>query len=156
MKIGLMLILLTLSQIAVAQSLKEKKDKLVIMNRVDALIVAINEGRVSLEKEDVVSVCTKINDIFKILPDHLLSIGTRMNLFDSKVIKMENETKMFLIYIHQRSNICSNGETGENLDISETKQKFKSMKRMLEKQKKIIKKLDTDYENTYNYYYEFN
>jgi hypothetical protein len=63
---------------------------------------------------------------------------------------------MFLIYIHQRSNICSNGETGENLDISETKQKFKSMKRMLEKQKKIIKKLDTDYENTYNYYYEFN
>jgi hypothetical protein len=156
MKIGLMLILLTLSQIAVAQSLKEKKDKLDIMNRVDALIVAINEGRVSLEKEDVVPACKKINDIFKILPDHLLSIGTRMNLFDSKVIKMENETKMFLIYIHQRSNICSNGETGENLDISETKQKFKSMKRMLEKQKKIIKKLDTDYENTYNYYYEFN
>ena len=156
MKIGLMLILLTLSQISVAQSLKEKKEKLDIMNRVDALIVAINDGRVSLEKEDVVSACKKINDIFKILPDHLLSIGTRMNLFDSKVIKMENETKMFLIYIHQRSNICSHGETGENLDISETKQKFKSMKRMLEKQKKIIKKLDTDYENTYNYYYEFN
>ena len=156
MKIGLMLILLTLSQISMAQSLKEKKEKLVIMNRVDALIVAINEGRASLEKEDVVSACTKINEIFKILPDHLLSIGTRMNLFDSKVIKMENETKMFLIYIHQRSNICSNGETGENLDISETKQKFKSMKKMLEKQKKIIKKLDTDYENTYNYYYEFN
>lgn len=155
MKTGLMFALLLASQMTFAQSLKEKKVKEEMLQRVDKLVTKIDEARVHLDKEEASAACDKIDEIFKILPDHLVGIGTRMNLFDPGVIRMENESKMFLIYIHQRHNICNNGQRGENLDLSETDKKLKSMKKQLEKQKKKIKKSDTDYENTYNYYYEF-
>lgn len=156
MKLGLMLALLLMSQVALAETIKGKQIKAEMVTRVDTLITKITDSRDALDKEDVVTACAKINEIFKILPDHLVSIGTRMNLFDPKVIRMEQETKMFLIYIHQRSNICASGEnTGENLDLQETQKKLKSMSKMLVKQKKRIKKSSTEYNNTYNYYYEF-
>jgi hypothetical protein len=155
MPIRLILLMLFMSQIAFGQSLKEKRVKEEMLNRVDHLIERVQQTRTYLENEEVALSCKSINDIFKALPEHLMSIGTRMNLFDSQVIKMENETKLFLIYIHQRSNICSVGDTGENLDIKETDQKMKAAKKMFEKQQKKIKKSDTDYENLYNYYYEF-
>jgi hypothetical protein len=155
MKSGLIFLLLLLSQFTFAQTLKEKKIKQEMLDRVETLIVKSQEARTALKTEDVVTACGRISDLFVILPDHLISIGTRMNLFDPDVIKMENETKMILIYIHQRKNICETGETGENLDIGETDKKLRSMIKAFEKQRKRIKKSDTDYENTYNYYYEF-
>lgn len=155
MKTGLMFVLLLASQMTFAQSLKSKKIKEEMLTRVDTLVTKIDETRALLDKEEASQACDKIDEIFKILPDHLIGIGTRMNLFDPDVIHMENESKMHLIYIHQRHNICNNGERGENLDLNETSKKLKSMRKQLEKQKKKIKKSDTDYENTYNYYYEF-
>jgi hypothetical protein len=156
MKNVFILLLLMIGQVASAQTLKEKKLKQEMLGRVDTLIEKSQQAREALKTEDVVLACKKINELFKILPDHLISIGTSMNLFDPKVIKMENETKMFLIDMHQRSNICAMGETGENLDIGKTDKKFKEMIKAFGKQKKKIKKSDVDYENTYNYYYEFN
>ncbi len=156
MKLGLMLAFLLLSQVALAETIKGKQIKAEMMTRIDSLITKITDGRDALDREDVVTACAKINEIFEILPKHLVSIGTRMNLFDPKVIRMEQESKMFLIYIHQRSNICASGaSTGENLDLQETQKKLKSMSKMLVKQKKRIKKSSTEYNNTYNYYYEF-
>lgn len=156
MKLGLMLALLLMSQVALAETIKGKKIKAEMMKRVDTLITKITDARDALDREDVVTACGKINEIFKTLPDHLVAIGTRMNLFNAKIIRMEQETKMFLIYIHQRSNICASGDsTGENLDLDETEKKLKSMSKMLVKQKKRIKKSSTEYNNTYNYYYEF-
>ncbi len=155
MQVRLIILLLFLSPFVYGQSLKDKRIKEEMLNRVDTLSEKVQLTRDFLKHEDVVPACKTINEIFKILPDHLISIGTRMNLFDSQVINMEHETKLFLIYIHQRSNICSQGETGENLDIAETDKKLKSAKKMFEKQKKKIKKSDTTYENLYNYYYEF-
>lgn len=147
--------MLCLSSLAFGQSLKDKRIKEEMLTRVDSITERLQLVRDYLKHEDVIFACKTINEIFKILPDHLVAIGTRMNLFDSQVISMEHETKMFLIYIHQRSNICSQGQTGENLNISEVDKKFKSMKKMFDKQKKKIKKSDTSYENLYNYYYEF-
>lgn len=155
MKYALMFVLLLTSQMTSAQTLREKKVKEEMLSRADVLITKINEARISLDKEEVAAACDKIDEIFKLLPDHLVGIGTHMNLFDPAVIKMENESKMHLIYIHQRHNICNNGVRGEYLDMGETDKKLKSMKKAIEKQKKKIKKSDTDYENTYNYYYEF-
>lgn len=155
MKSGLILVLLLVSQLSFAQTLKEKKIKEEMLKRTDTLISLTQEGREALKVEDVVNACKKINELFRLLPVHLVSIGTRMNLFDPKVIQMENETKMFLIDMHKRSNICATGETGENLDIGKTDKQFKNMIKAFEKQKKRIKKSDTDYDNTYNYYYEF-
>lgn len=156
MKSTLVLLLLLASQLSFSQTLKEKKVKQEMLDRADVLIAKVSEARLALEKEDVVTTCEKINELFRLYPDHLVGIGTRMNIFDGRIIKMENEAKMSLIYFHQQSNVCSRGETGEYLDIGDTKKKLKSIKRQLEKQKKKIKKSDTDYENTYNYYYEFN
>lgn len=155
MKLGLMFALLLLSQLALAESVRGKRIKEEMLTRVDNLILQIEESREALDREDVITACQKINDIFKIIPKHLVAVGTSMNLLDSKVIRMEQETKMFLIYMHQRSNICAQGETGEYLDLKETDKKLKSMRKMLEKQRKLIRKKDTDYENTYHYYYEF-
>lgn len=150
-----MFALLLLSQLALAESVRGKRIKEEMLTRVDNLILQIEESREALDRADVITACQKINDIFKIIPKHLVAIGTSMNLLDSKVIRMEQETKMFLIYMHQRSNICAQGETGEYLDLEETDKKLKSMRKMLEKQRKLIRKRDTDYENTYHYYYEF-
>lgn len=156
MKPVFMLFLILVSQITFAQTLKEKKTKAEMLKRVDTLIEKTEAGSKALKTEDVSNACEIINDMFKILPDHLVSIGTRMNLFDSKIIKMENETKMFLIEMHRRSNICASGdETGENLDIGETDKQFKKMNKSFKKQKKTITKGETNYNNIYNYYYEF-
>ena len=156
MKSTLVLLLLLVSQLSFAQTLKEKKVKQEMLDRADVLIAKVSEARLALDKEDVVTTCERINELFKLYPDHLVGIGTRMNIFDGSIVKIENEAKMSLIYFHQQSNVCARGETGEYLDIGETKKKLKSIRKELEKQKKKIKKSDTDYENTYNYYYEFN
>lgn len=156
MKTTLFMALLLVSQIGFAQTLKEKRIKSEMLDRVDSLIAKTVDARAALKKEDVVLACDKIDEMFKLLPDHLMAVGTNMDLFDAKIVKMENESKMFLIDIHMRSNTCAQGERGENLDIKETDKKLKKMKSALEKQKKKIKKEDTNYNNSYSYYYEFN
>jgi predicted RNase H-like nuclease (RuvC/YqgF family) len=148
--------MLLVSQLSFAESLKERKVKQEMLDRVDTLTTKLQEGENALDKEDVLAACKNIDEAFKIMPDHLVGIGTKMDLFNSKVIKMEKESKMHLIYLHTASNTCSREETGINLDIEETQKKLKSMRKALVKQRKKIKKLDTGFANTYNYYYEFN
>jgi hypothetical protein len=149
------LILIFTSPFSYSQSIHDKKIKQEMLSRTDELILKIQESEEALEREEVSLVCKKINYIFKILPDQLISIGSRMNMFHPQVIKMENQTRSFLIYIHQQSNICKKGVQGDHLDITEVLKKFKSASKMFDKHRSDIKKLDTDYENVYNYYYEF-
>jgi hypothetical protein len=156
MKSTIVLMILLVSQLSLAQTLKEKKVKQEMLERTDTLITKVKEAKVLLDNEDVEGTCKVINVIFKIYPDHLIAIGTKMNIFDGAFVKMENETKMSLIYFHQQSNICARGTGGEYLDISKTKKKLKLIRKQLEKQKKKIEKSETNFENTYNYYYEFN
>lgn len=138
-----------------AQSIKEIRDKEIVLNRVDSLISQIDECRAFLDDQNVVEACKKINHIFQILPDHLMAIGTKLDMFDSKNIKMEAETRLILIDIHKRKNICQIGEDGENLDITETNEKLKSIRKILLKQKKRLNKSNMGYNNFYHYYYEF-
>lgn len=156
MKAMLFMALLLVAQIGFAQTMKEKRIKTEMLDRVDSLISKVVDARAALKREDLSLTCDKIDEMFRILPDHLMAVGTNMDLFDSKIVKMENESKMFLIDIHMRSNICKHGERGENLDIKETDKKLKKMKSALEKQKKRITKEDTNFSNSYSYYYEFN
>lgn len=155
MKFGLLLTFLLMSQLAIGQTLNAKKVKAQMLDRIDTLSIKIDETTEALEIEDMVLVCERLNEIFKILPDHLIAIGTKLNIFNGKVIKMEQETKMNLIYIHQQRNICEVGETGEFLKIKDLNSKLKSIKKSFAKQKKTIKKLDTDYSNAYHYNYKF-
>lgn len=155
MKSGLMIILLLVSQLSFAQSQKEIKTKKEMLDRVEKLIVQLTEAEDLLNRQDPEQACDSLDSIFALLPEHLMAIGTNMYLFDGKVIQMEHETKMFLIYIHQQVNISKKGERGENLDMSRVSKQLKAMKKAFEKQKKKIKKLETGYSNQYSYRYEF-
>lgn len=156
MKSILMVIVLLMSGLSFAETLKSRKTKQEMLNRAEFMISKISQARQALDKENVATACKMIEDLFKIYPDHLVAVGTKMNLFDGSVIKMESESKMHLIYLHQQKNVCESDQKGENLELKEVKRKLKSMGKQLEKQKKKIKKLNTEYENSYNYYYEFN
>lgn len=156
MKSGLMIILLLVSQLSFAQSRKDIKTKEEILQRVDTLIKQLNEAEELLNRQDPEPACDSLESIFAILPEHLMAIGTKMSFFDGNVVRMEHETKMFLIYIHQQVNIANSGERGENINMSKVSKQLKAMRKALEKQKKKIKKLDTSYSNQYSYRYEFN
>lgn len=155
MKSGLMLLLLLVSQLSFAQSLKDKRTKEQILERVDEIILNLNEAQDFLKKEEVDKACDSIDKVFALMPEHLMSIGTKMNIFDGTVMKMEQETKLYLIYIHQQSNTCDFGERGENINMSKVGKQLGVITKTLEKQKKKIKKLDTTYSNSYRYHYEF-
>ena len=155
MKLALLLgLLLSLSSVG-AQTLREKKIKKEMLERTDLLITKVIEARLALDKEDVAVACKKINELFELYPAHLTSIGTHMDLFDSKTVKIKNEALEQLIYMHQQSNVCAHGEGHEYLDMGAVDKKLKKIKKSLEKQKKTIKKSDTDYENIFHYEYEF-
>lgn len=150
------LMLVLSAQLSLAETIKSKKIKEEMLTRADTLIQKSDEGRELAKKEKMDEVCVVLNDIFDILPDQLISIGTHMDIGDSKIIKLERETRMYLMQVHYNSNLCKNdGNKGESLQIKDTEKLFKSMKKDFEKHKKRIKKSDTDFENSYNYYYEF-
>lgn len=150
----LLLFTLTLSQLSFAETMKERKIKEEMLLRTDSLIAKTQEGRDFLEKEDVVSTCKKIEEIFELLPKHLFDIGGRMNLFDEDVITMEKQTRVYLIGMHRTHLTCKKGNDAENLDMDATDRDLKAMNKAFKKHKKWIKKLETNYENTYNYYYK--
>lgn len=155
MKTALILVTLLMTQMVFAETLRDRKIKEEMLTRVDSLIQKVEAGQTGLKSEDMAKTCDSVDELFKALPDHLVAIGTKMDLLKGKIIKMENETKLFLIDMHMRSNICNVGERGENLDIKETEKQFKKMLKGLKKQKKIISKSETNFENSYQYHYEF-
>lgn len=155
MKFTILAFTLLLSNLSFAETMKDRRIKDEMLERVDSLIQKSQEGRDALDKEDVVLACQKFGEIFEILPKHLMSIGTKMNYFDKKVVSMEKETRAFLIDVHMTDGLCKSGPNAENLDIKAADKKFKAMKKAFKKQKKRIKKGSTDFDNEYHYYYEF-
>lgn len=156
MKLAFLTIALLFGQIGFAQSLKDKKVKAEMIGRAHLLVIKATDAREAIKAEDMARACDRIEEMFRTLPDHLMSIGQKMDLFDRTIVKMENETKMFLIDVHMRTNICQQGQRGENLDIKETDKQLNKMIKAFKKQKKTISKKDTGFDNSYSYYYEFN
>lgn len=155
MKLGLFLSLLLVGQLAFAETIRAKKNKEEMLKRVDEMITKVQDARKALKVEDVITACDKIDELFIIYPEHLKAVGGHMDLFNKKTIKAKNESLSQLIYVHKLKNICQSGERGENLDPKQTDKQMKVMEKSLEKQRKIIKKADTSFENTFYYEYEF-
>ena len=155
MKFGLLLVCLLAGQMSFAQTMRSKKVKEEMLTRVDLLTEKAEACRLALEKEDVVAACGKIQEMFEIYPEHLKSIGTYMDLFESKNVTAKNQALEHLIFVHRQSLICRQGKDSEYLDIGLVNKKMKAMKKELGKQKKVIKKAETDYNNTFYYEYEF-
>ncbi|WP_408096156.1 hypothetical protein ACJVC5_14045 [Peredibacter sp. HCB2-198] len=155
MKFGLLLICLLAGQMSFAQTMREKKIKEEMLSRVDALIEKAEATRTLLEKEDVVGACGKVQEMFEIYPEHLKAIGSHMDLFNSKNVTAKNQALEHLIFVHRQSLICKQGKDSEYVDLGKLDKKMKSMIKELKKHSKVIKKGDTNYENTFYYEYEF-
>jgi hypothetical protein len=154
MKLTLSLILLCMTQIALAKSLNDRRVKEEMLTRVETLIEKTDAARELVKTEDPVGAFKVIGEIFRIIPDHLLAVGTRMDMTDRRVIRMEQETKMILVYVHQQVNTCAQ-DNGDHLDLLESAKKLRSMRRAFNKQKRKIRRSEVDFQNTYNYSYEF-
>lgn len=156
MKLSLLLgLFLMIGTASAEESLRAQKIKQEMLERTDTLITFTSEGRDAIKKKDYVTACQKVNELFELYPDHLKAIGGHMNLFDSDIVKIKNEALDQLITFHKESLICADGTDHEYIRPKTLDETFKKTKKSLEKQKKRIKKSETDYENSFSYEYEF-
>ena len=154
MKVSLILLLLG-SWAAFAQSLYEEETKNEMLTRTQDLITKIEACREDLKTKDVVAACSKIHEMFAIFPDHIKGIGVHMDQFESQNIKLYKETIGQLIFMHKKSLLCKQGQGSKHVDPTELSDELKGIQKRLERQKKIIKKSDTGYENSFYYEYNF-
>lgn len=138
---------------AFAETIREKETRTEMLAKTELLIKTTEEAKALIVDEDTKLICAKVSELFKLLPDHLVSIGTKMDMGSKKVIKMEKETKKFLIYMHVNNNLCENDV--KNMDLGELNKTLKQMSKSFKDQKKKINKADLNFANGYNYYYEF-
>jgi hypothetical protein len=135
-----------------------------ILERVHTLLPLAKEGQEALKSKDYQLVCKNINELFRIMPDHLLSLGISLNQFDPKAMRMIQETQNSLIEVHRKKNLCDRSAAdttwflkGEPLKgIPSAEKILKDLEKRLAFQKKKLPKMDTDYNNYFNYDYEFN
>lgn len=155
MKFTLILASLLMCQLTFAQSVREKRIKQEMLDRVDLLIEKVESTREDLEREDVVSACKKVKEIFVIYPEHLKGIGSHMDLDRSRTIRAKNDALNQLIFIHKQTLICDQGRDSEYVDPKKLSKELKTIAGSLNKQRKTIKRADTDFENSFYYQYEF-
>jgi hypothetical protein len=163
MKQAFIILTLLLSQVASAQSLKERRIKQEMLDRADLIISKVESIRESLKtkkheipsEENMAKACETMESLFKIFPEHLKAIGGNMDLFSRKTVWMKNAALDQLIYINKQALICREGKKHEYVDPSAVRKELGNMLESLEKQRKRILKEDTDYNNTFHYEYEF-
>ena len=155
MKITVFLITLLSLQIASAQTLREKRIKKEMLERVDLLIEKVEESRQDLEQEDVVGACDKIHQIKDLYPDHLLTSAKRLDADRRRTSKVATKALEELSFIHQKSEECKKGRASEFVDIGVLSKELKKISKSLKKQRKIIEKKDTNHNNSVKYRYSF-
>ena len=163
MKQGLIILTLLLSQLASAQTLRDTRIKQEMLNRADLIITKVETIRDHLKAKknqmpsegNVELACETIEELFKIFPAHLKSIGVHMDLFSKKTVWMKNAALDQLIYINKQALICREGDKHEYVNPSEVRSEFGNILESLENQKKRIQKSDTDFDNIFHYEYEF-
>jgi hypothetical protein len=155
MKLSLILATMLMCQMSFGQSIKEKRIKKEMLDRVELLIEKVESTRDDLKKEDVDGACQKIKEIFAVYPDHLKAIGSHMDFDRARTVKAKDRALEQLIFMHKQSNICDQGCDHENVDPKELRKELKGIERSLKKQRRVIKRSDTSLENSFYYHYEF-
>jgi hypothetical protein len=140
---------------AFAESAFEKKNKKIMSERTDTLILKVETARAHLKKEEVKEACAEIQEMLQIYPEHLKSIGQHMNNYKTKVVVARDEVLQQLIFVHRQSVVCGQGENAEHVDPKDMNKKLKKISKSLNKQKKLIEKEKTNYANEFYYNYEF-
>jgi hypothetical protein len=126
-----------------------------MLERVSLMIRTTHEARESIKMENISEACAKVEDLFKVYPDHLTDVGQHMNLAKKKINKFKNTIFAQLIDLHQESNTCRSGKAFENVDPKVLSKNLKKLELSLKRQHSLIKKNDTDFENSFYYQYEF-
>lgn len=155
MKWCLILTSLLMCQLSLAQTMREKELKREMLERVELLIEKVEATREDLRHEDVISACVKIKEMFAIYPKHVDALGKHLDIERGRSVRATNEALRQLIFMHRTSLTCEQGQNAEYLDIKVTAKKLKEIESSLKKQRKAIRKSDTDNENRFNYSYEF-
>jgi hypothetical protein len=155
MKFTLILATLLMSQLTFAQTARETRIKKEMLDRTDLMIEKVEGARDDLEKQDVINACKKIKELFIIYPEHLKAIGSYIDLDRSRTVKAKDQALNQLIFVHRQSLICDQGKDSEYVDAKKLRKELKDIEGSLKKQRKTIKKSDTDNENRFDYYYEF-
>lgn len=114
-----------------SQAYAQNKTKTRMLNRLDTLVSSIESTRTNISCEDVKA-------IFKIYPGHIKDIVTHMDLFDPRTAELRDASLAHLIVLRNQSKNCNPVSL-----VSE----LKCMERELKKQKKIIEKADTGFDN---------
>jgi hypothetical protein len=140
---------------AFAISAYEKQNKLEMGERTDKLIEKVESARAHAKKEEAKEACAEIRSMLELYPDHLKSIGMKMNNYKTKVIVARDEALQQLIFIHRQSVVCEQGQNSEHVDSKDLAKKLKKISKSLKKQKKLIEKENTGYSNDFYYNYEF-
>ena len=140
---------------AFAVSAFEKKNKEEMSERTDTLISKIATARAHLKKEEVKEACDEIQEMLRIYPEHLKSIGQHMNNYKTKVAVARDEVLQQMIFVHRQSVVCGQGENSEHVDPKDLDKKLKKISKSLKKQKKLINKERANQENEFYYRYEF-
>ena len=152
-----------MSQTAFSQTLREKRIKQEMLERVDILIEKAQSVRenLTLEKKETPSdksvraACRTIKELFEMYPEHVKAIGSHLDLFASKTVWLKNQAMAQLIFVHRQTMICKQGSNQEYVDPKALKKEFDNIVESLEKQKKRITKADASYDNSFYYEYEF-
>ncbi len=155
MKLMTVLTALFFIQGAFANTEFEMRKRSEMIERSNSMIDKIETARSHLKKVEVKEACDIIQELLKIYPDHLKSIGMHMDNSRSRVIVMRDEVLDQLIFIHRQSVVCERGENAEHVDTAELGKELKKMEKILRKQKRVIKKEDTGFANDFYYHYEF-
>jgi len=154
-KLSIIFGLILMGQSAFAQTLKERKIKEAMLERTDKMIALVHEARENLDQEQVIEACKKIDEVFGLYPSHLKDIGSKMNVLQGRPNKAKNEALEGLIFFHRQSLICKQGQDAEYVDPDLLDKDLKRMKKSLTKQRRIIKRNSTGYNNSFSYRYEF-
>lgn len=155
MKFTLILASLMLCQISFAQTVRAERIKQEMLDRVDLLVTKAEEAREVLDREDTVAACKLIKEMFVIYPDHVKATGSHMDVGRGRSVRANKDALNELIFIHKQSIICDQGKDSEYVDPGKLRKELKEIVSSLKKQKKQIKKMDTDHSNQYRYEYEF-
>lgn len=127
-----------------------------MLNRLDEMVSIAITAKEDMDRKDLSSGCLRIGEMATLLPKHLKAIGTKMNLFDAAIIKMEQESRQYLGKILFYQGQCNRSASLKSrFDFKDGSKTFSDIIKSLQKQKRRIRKSDTSYQNIYNYHIEY-
>jgi hypothetical protein len=156
MKFFLFIAIFTTSLPLFGQTMEARLVKEQMLQRATRLERAAQIGEQHFKDNELNDGCLKVEEIFREMPDHLTSIMYRMNMFETQVQKIRDESLDLLREMHMFDNRCKNGADYQFIDPVRSRKRMREVRKTLKNHAKQIKRRETDYQNSYYYYYDFN